>query len=206
MNVAEGFAVVAGGIAVFAGLRWLQGWLGGRLRRRADGLIASGRADEARAAWRRLAGAWWAAPSTRAAARLDLGLTELQRGAFVEAEAWLVRVERAPFSARAGIAVAAIRLAQGRHAEAGEAITRLSADPGARRFSAELDGVRALWLLRTEGRDAARALADRLRGPSSGELLAAVGWLCGVADDPPADATRARLAWLLPELADRSSR
>ncbi len=206
MSAAGVVAVVAGAAATLAGLGWLRGWVGGRLRRRADRLSASGRTVEAAAVWRQLASAWWASPATRSGARLNLGLSELERGALAEAEAWLTTVERPPFSARSGIAIAAIRLAQGRHGDAGHVIARLSGDPGARRFAAELDGVRALWVLRTDGPVAARALAERLRGPSSGELLAAVLWLCGGSEDPPAEATCARLAWLVPELSERAPR
>jgi hypothetical protein len=150
-----------------------------------------------------LADSWWCSRSARTAARLNLGMMALQAGDAVEALRWLQQVGPEG-AAWAGPSRALAWLIEGEPERAQEALAEGMASAGARQVQEQLDAVRVLLVWRTEGPEAARALGERLAGPSATPLhralLAALRPEAGSLDDEVQALLGSRLAQRLPEL------
>ncbi len=130
---------------------------------------AEGRVEDARRVLSSLAVSRLAGPGMKATAALDLGLMAMRQDALARAERWLTIAART--SSTGGVASAAlvvVCLRKGDHAAA-ERWLRQGLAGGA--ASRELDGARALFVLRTEGPAAALDLGERLLDPDAGSLL-----------------------------------
>jgi hypothetical protein len=167
--------------------------------------LEGGAPDDARERLVALARSWLVTRSARTAARLNLGMMALHDGAGDEALDWYTGLRGGSTGAwaHAGRALALFML--NRTPEAGEELAEASGSPGARNLQEQLDALRVLFVWRTEGAAAARAVGLQLLSPTATPLhralLVALGdrhWR----DDAEVEAlVHSGLGMALPELA-----
>lgn len=125
----------------------------------------------ARAGLEALERGWVSTRNLRVAARLNLGLLDLADGELERAAGWYARVSGGPGAPLASAGLALVRVLQGRHADAEATLLQAMSDPRASLAQGQIDAVRVLLVLRTEGPSAARLLGDQLHHGDAGALL-----------------------------------
>lgn len=180
--------------------------------RRALESLEAGDASDARAALEDLATARWVPSSEADTARLNLGMVALASGELIEAERWLARVRLGVPRTFATVSLALLRVLDGQ-LDAGESLLgTLYAQKAGQVVRTQADAVRTLIVLRREGVDSGRDLAERLHERSGSLLTGLVAYLrWKQGDEAGADAAlfgnRATIlgsgmAGLVPEIAE----
>lgn len=163
------FALAALGIAWSARPWWANRRVAAALQ-----LAEAGEVSRARELLTQVAASGLTPRHTRELAHLTLGGLALRSHDLVAAERALVRPVRGVVATHAAVSLALVYALQERYEQAEAQLRRARAGRGARGVQAELDGVRALLVMRREGVDATLALAEPLAHDGAGALLLGV--------------------------------
>jgi tetratricopeptide (TPR) repeat protein len=136
--------------------------------------LGRGDLDAAERGLRRIAGSRLASRASRAGASLNLALLALHRGDVDDAERWYVAAGAGAGAPWAATGLALCAVLRGRYDDAEQHLADAIARGRDRGVLREVDGVRALMVLRRDGAEAAAELGDRLISPEAGLLLRGV--------------------------------